>query len=236
MKHLRTSFSLILVNLLILINCSANIENKNSADKYNALCNDNDKLNVKIKILENNLKSKDDHMQVLKDNAAYLLALEPVAEYFTEEELFELIEEIPKGNPFLTGFRITASFGESTGFFPRDDHGGTDLIPLHPENMEWGIYPTASGFVVSDGEDAVHGKNIIIQNTDRVRTRFSHLNKYYYRAVKGKEVTTEILIGEMGNTGYSKNAHLHYEIWIKVSENKWIKINAKPFLRRNNYV
>ena len=98
--------------------------------------------------------------------------------------------------------------------------------------MEWGIYPTAPGIVIDDGVDPVHGKNLLIENTERIRTRFSHLNKYYRRAVTGKEVDTNTLIGEMGNTGYSKNAHLHYEIWVKVAEDKWIKIDAKAFLKR----
>ena len=232
MKHLRTSFSLILAILLILINCSSNFEKENDLTAYTELCNENENLTEQIKSLKDDLKLKDDQMQIIKNNAAYILALEPVSEYFTEDELLELILEIPKGNPFLTDYLVTASFGESTGFFPRDDHGGVDIIPIYPEDMEWGIYPTAPGIVVHDGQDAVHGKNLIIQNTDRIRTRFSHLRKYYYRAVSGREVTTDTLIGEMGNSGYSKNAHLHYEIWIKVAEDEWVKINPKPFIER----
>ena len=236
MTHLRTSFSLILLNVIILVACSADFQNKNNANDQNILSNKNKNLSNKIIILENKLKSKDEKMKILKDNAAMLLALEPVREYFSEEELFILIKEIPKGNPFITDFLITGSYGESTGFFPRETHFGNDLIPIHPENMEWGIYPTAPGIVISDGEDVVHGKNLLIENTPRIRTRFSHLGKYYYRATEGNNVTEETLIGEMGSTGYSTSAHLHYEIWIKVAVDKWIKIDAKPFLRSNNYV
>ena len=232
MHHLRTSASLILLNLIILIACSSNFQNKDSISRYNLLADENKNLNVKIKTLENNLKNKDDLMQVLKDNAAYLLALEPLKEYFTEEELFELIEEIPKGNFFETDFQVTASFGESTGFFPREDHGGLDAIPIHPEDMKWGIYPIGDGVVVSDGVDPAHGKNLLIQHNHRIMSRYSHLSKYYYRALTGRKVTTETLIGEMGNTGFSTRAHLHIEIWIRVNENKWIKIDPRPFLKR----
>lgn len=234
MKTLQTSFSLIVLSLMILVACSSDIEKEKDLFDYNKLVEDYENLEDQITLLENEIILKEAQMKALKNNAAYILALAPVAEYFTEDELFELIKEIPKGNPFLTDYLGTASFGESTGFFPRDNHGGQDMIPIHPENMEWGIYATASGVVVSDGEDAVHGKNLIIQNTDRIRTRFSHLRKYYYRAVSGKEVTTDTLIGEMGNTGYSRNAHLHYEIWIKVAEDKWIKIDPKPFIERGS--
>ena len=233
MTHIRTSAAMLLLNVSILLSYSMHFQSEQSDTQYNNLLESNQKLSLQIIGLKNDIQDKSGQMKILKENAAYLLALQPIARYFTEEELFILIDEIPKGNPFETDFLVTASFGESTGFFPREDHGGMDGIPVHPEDMEWGIYPIGDGVVVSDGIDPAHGKNILIQHSDRIMSRYSHLSKYYYEALTGKEVTIDTLIGEMGNTGFSTRAHLHIEIWIKVNETLWVKIDPRAFLKRS---
>lgn len=232
MRSIQTSATLIVFNIMVLMACSYDFENSKDIQEYDLLLESNKSLTKQITTLELKLSDKSLQMKILKDNAAYLLALKPVAEYFTEEELFILVQEIPKGNPFETDFLVTASFGESTGFFPRDDHGGTDAIPIHPERMLWDIRPIGPGKVIHDGEDITHGKNIIVEHTPRIRTRYSHLSKYYYVALTGKDVTTDTVLGRMGSTGYSKNAHLHLELWIKVNATLWIKIDPRAFLKR----
>lgn len=224
METLRTSFILILLSIVVLLLCSAKIEE----DNYDALCNEIIKMETKLKI-------KDEKIIMLKENAAYFLALEPVYEYFTEEELYELIKEIPKGNLFTTKFQVTASFGESTGFFPRDNHKGIDGIPKNAHLMDWKVMGFAPGKIIDFAYDRIHGKNILQEYSDKIRFRYSHLGKIYNVATTGKLVTPETIIGIMGNTGFSKNPHLHFEILIKVSENKWIQINPRPFIKENNY-
>jgi murein DD-endopeptidase MepM/ murein hydrolase activator NlpD len=188
-------------------------------------------LSNKLENMKTIIKDKDNDMIMFRKNAAYFLALEPVYEYFSEEELFELIEEIPKGNLFTTKFQFTSSFGESTGFFPRDDHKGIDGIPKNAHLMNWDVMAFAPGKIVGFGYDKIHGKNIIQEYSDRIQFRYSHLGKIYDIATTGKTVTIKTKIGIMGKTGFSKNAHLHFEILIKVSENKWIQINPRPFIK-----
>jgi murein DD-endopeptidase MepM/ murein hydrolase activator NlpD len=225
MRSIQTSATLIVFNIMVLMACSYDLQESKDIKNYDLLLQENSDLSNKVTALELKLSE-------LKENAAYLIALKPVDQYFTEEELFKLIEEIPKGNPFETDFLVTASFGESTGFFPRNDHGGMDAIPIHPENMKWDIKPIGDGKVVHDGDDIIHGKNVIVEHTPRVRTRYSHLSKYFYDALTGEDVITETVLGRMGSTGYSKNAHLHLELWIKVNDILWIKIDPRAFVRR----
>ena len=165
-----------------------------------------------------------------KENAACLIALNALKGIISDNEINDLVKEIPKGNPFTSKFQVTSSFGESTGFFPRKEHKGIDGIPedVHLGNKD--IMAFASGEVVSFGVDRVHGKNIIIEHSDKVRTRYSHLYKIFYSGTTGKYVTSETKIGIMGNSGFSQNPHLHFEILIKVNDDKWAQINPHPYI------
>jgi murein DD-endopeptidase MepM/ murein hydrolase activator NlpD len=234
--HLITTITFLLLGTLFLWMYNLEAENVDYyLDLLETTTADLDKEKSAVIALNNALEEKEREFIVFKENAACMIALAPLLDYMSEDDLEKLLKEVPRGNPFETNYLVTASFGESTGFFPRENHSGQDMIPVHPEDMKWSVRPTAPGIVYSDGWDAVHGKNIIIKHSDNIMTRYSHLGKYYYIAKKGLRVTIDSVIGIMGDTGLSTNAHLHYEIWIKVSENKWVKINPKPFVSREEY-
>lgn len=177
------------------------------------------------------IKNKDFDIKKIIENAEIMIALSPLRELISDDEIEELMYLIPNGNPFRTDFQITGSFGESIGYKnkPRRNHGGTDLIPIVPEDMEWTITPLASGEVVSFGDDRVHGKNITIEHSDRVRTRYSHLEKIYFSGTTGRKVNSNSAIGYMGNSGQSNSPHAHVEIHVLIGE-QWIKIDPRPFL------
>ena len=88
-------------------------------------------------------------------------------------------------------------------------HQGMDIKAASGE----GVYPSADGVVknVINGT-AGYGKLIVIEHSSGYVTYYAHLNKIFVK--KNQIVTSESLVGESGNTGYSTGPHLHYEIRI----------------------
>lgn len=186
---------------------------------------------IKLCVLDTIIEEKEVNIKRLEEESVYLRALSPLIGLVSDDDIKNIIDEIPMGKPFVNDkYQITSSFGESTGFFPRLEHKGTDVIPKNPETADWSIFAYAPGEVVSFGIDHMHGKNIVIQHSPRVRTRYSHLSKIYYTGTTGEIVTADTRIGVMGNTGNSTAAHLHFEIQVKVNVDTWVPIDAKPFL------
>jgi len=72
------------------------------------------------------------------------------------------------------------------------------------------IYATASGVVVSVGNQGRMGKVVTIDHGNGIRTKYGHLNKYTVK--RGAKVQRGDKIGEMGSTGYSTGTHVHYEV------------------------
>jgi murein DD-endopeptidase MepM/ murein hydrolase activator NlpD len=183
-----------------------------------------------IEDLKNQIDEKEDEIQDLEEESVYLLALDPLVGLVSDDDIKLLMELIPRGNPLTEVFRVTSSFGESTGFAPREEHTGTDISPKDPENMSWTIMAYAPGEVVSFGVDRALGKNITIEHSPRIRTRYGHLSKIYYTGTTGNLVDENTRIGVMGSTGYSTAAHLHFEILIKTNEGKWVPVDPGPYL------
>ncbi|MCK5610555.1 M23 family metallopeptidase [Candidatus Pacearchaeota archaeon] len=229
MNHLRTSTTLLLLNIIILISWSSNYESEKSTDQYNKLLDSNLKLSKQISDLKSDILNKDDQLQILKDNAAYLLALEPLKEYFTEEELFELIREIPKGNTFEVDFIVSAPFGKSMGFKGsyRKHHKAVDIAPI---NANWNMTPIGKGIIEDFGYSRVYGKFLYIRHSPQVRTFYAHADKIFYRATTGKEVLSDTVIMVMGESGLADGPHLHFSIEINTPIG-WIAINPIPFLK-----
>jgi len=74
------------------------------------------------------------------------------------------------------------------------------------------IYATADGVVASTGNKGRLGKTIVLDHGNGLKTRYGHLNKYTVRV--GQKVKRGDKIAEMGDTGYSTNTHLHYEVTV----------------------
>ena len=104
-----------------------------------------------------------------------------------------------------------------SGFGPRTDpfngrpamHFGTDLSG--PAGSS--ILATASGRVVFVGWKNRYGKTVEIDHGIGVRTRYGHMKRVSVRT--GQSVRAGDELGEMGSTGRSTGAHLHYEIHVR---------------------
>ncbi|MBI4861225.1 MAG: M23 family metallopeptidase [Candidatus Riflebacteria bacterium] len=105
-------------------------------------------------------------------------------------------------------FRVTCDFG------PRihpisgrpSNHTGVDL-GFSPGAR---VRSTGPGSVESTETDSIYGNVVVVLHPNGYRTRYCHLDS---RAVKtGQRVKAGQVLGVPGNTGYSKGAHLHFEV------------------------
>jgi len=88
----------------------------------------------------------------------------------------------------------------------REFHKGLDIAA----RVGTPIIAPADGLVVSASRNGKFGKMIAINHGYNLVTRYGHLNKF--RIKKGQYVKRGQIIGEIGNTGLSTGAHLHYEV------------------------
>ncbi len=72
------------------------------------------------------------------------------------------------------------------------------------------IYATADGVVKQTGRQKLFGKYVALDHQFGYQTNYAHLHKVLVK--KGDEVKRGQIIAEMGNTGRSTGAHLHYEV------------------------
>ncbi len=88
-------------------------------------------------------------------------------------------------------------------------HNGIDLTAPKGTN----IYASADGTVVQAAyTTGGFGKKIFIDHGFGYKTLYGHCSKILVE--KGQQVKRGEVIGLVGNTGLSKGAHLHYEVWV----------------------
>jgi murein DD-endopeptidase MepM/ murein hydrolase activator NlpD len=85
-------------------------------------------------------------------------------------------------------------------------HKGLDLAA--PEGMN--VVPALSGTVVSAGYESGYGNTVVIQHAGGLETRYGHLGTINVKA--GDSVTSQDILGTVGNTGRSTGPHLHFEV------------------------
>jgi murein DD-endopeptidase MepM/ murein hydrolase activator NlpD len=109
----------------------------------------------------------------------------------------------------VTG-RFTSGFGYRTDPFSarRSMHTGVDWSA----DIGTRINAARSGRVVSVANwPSLWGNYIIIQHDDGFQSLYAHLSKFSVR--KGQYVDQGQKIGEVGNTGRSSGAHLHFGVY-----------------------
>lgn len=74
------------------------------------------------------------------------------------------------------------------------------------------VWAPANGVVVETGHDRLYGQFVVLKHQFGYKTRLAHLRS---RSVEqGQPVRRGQVVGQVGSTGHSTGAHLHYEILI----------------------
>ncbi len=121
--------------------------------------------------------------------------------------LTEALKRVPLGKPVWT-YWLSSSFGKRTDPFNARSaiHKGVDLA----SNKGNKIKTMADGKVTRAEVAGGYGKLVEIDHGNGFKTKYGHMNKIYVK--RGDTVTRGQAIGEVGSTGRSTGAHLHYEV------------------------
>ena len=129
--------------------------------------------------------------------------------YLYRDRRRKLLHMLPLQAP-LRYYYVTSPYGmrtnKKTGV--TRFHHGVDLAGTWKAKLR----PPASGVVTFAGRDGGFGKVIRVQHANGIETVYAHLSSVLVS--KGSFVTTQDILGTMGNTGHSDGMHLHYEIRI----------------------
>ncbi len=102
----------------------------------------------------------------------------------------------------------------SSSYGPRVDpflgrlamHTGTDFKAPYGAR----VFATAPGTVISAGRNGGYGNMVELRHANGFTTRYAHLSRI--QVAEGDHVLAGDLVGNVGSTGRSTGAHLHYEI------------------------
>ncbi len=131
-------------------------------------------------------------------------------------------------------FVLTSPFGTRTSPFTKeiDFHAGIDLAAA----VGTPIYAPADGVVAFAGRYPLrrsvgwwrYGNLIALRNGDRFITLFGHCEEIKVR--NGQKVRQGDVIGTVGNTGWSTNPHLHYEVRRLEEEREFVPIDPRIYI------
>lgn len=154
---------------------------------------------------------RDDHDEERGHNAVLLSNLVSLDNSLGRLEAMRvLLDGMPIGTP-LDGYRISSGFGKR-----RDPingrkamHYGIDLVGPYRSRLD----ATASGVVTKAGWMTGYGRIVEIQHDFGFKTRYAHLRRISVK--RGQKVERGDEVGQLGNSGRSTGAHLHYEVWFE---------------------
>ncbi|MGF7046310.1 septal ring factor EnvC (AmiA/AmiB activator) [Paenibacillus sp. DS2015] len=136
------------------------------------------------------------------------------------KETQEMISGTPDAWPTVSKV-LTSSFGYRTDPFTGKAafHAGIDIGGQTGDP----IYAAGAGQVLSAEESGARGLYIVIQHPEGLQTSYMHMS--HLKVSPGDLVSKGEIIGEMGSTGRSTGAHLHFQV-IKQDE----VVNPLPYI------
>lgn len=125
--------------------------------------------------------------------------------------------------PCVDLFEVTSPFGDrSLGY-----HEGIDISG--PNASGCLVVAGAGGTVIEAGYNAGgYGNYVIIDHGNGIQTVYGHMLDDSLQVRAGQQIGKGEVIGQVGNTGYSFGAHLHFEVRIN-----GIRVNPAPYLGLN---
>ena len=107
-------------------------------------------------------------------------------------------------------------------------HEGTDIFA--PRGTP--IYAATEGYIYRIGEARLGGQSVVVVGAGGWRYYYAHLSDYADDITEGEFVTTDTLLGYVGNTGNAAMTPPHLHLGIYTSETgvcEWDAINPMPF-------
>jgi murein DD-endopeptidase MepM/ murein hydrolase activator NlpD len=105
----------------------------------------------------------------------------------------------------VSGYRLTAAFGESSGLWA-STHTGLDFAAPYGTP----VVAVANGVVRSAAYDGSYGNKIVLALEDGTEIWYCHLSAFSVSV--GETVTGGEQLGAVGSTGNSTGDHLHLEV------------------------
>lgn len=104
--------------------------------------------------------------------------------------------------------KITSRFGNRTNPVTgqQEFHNGVDVLA----SLGTPVKSPDEGTVLSVYYNALGGNQVIIQHPDNIVTGYAHLNKALVQ--QGQKIMAGHVIGQVGNSGQSTGAHLHFTL------------------------
>lgn len=126
----------------------------------------------------------------------------------SEAKLREFIASLPTQWP--VGGKITSKFGQRRDPITRriSFHKGIDIAASYGVKIK----AAGSGKVIFVGYYNEYGQAVIIDHGDGITTLYGHASKILVK--KGELVNKDTVIANVGSSGRSTGAHLHFEIRI----------------------
>ena len=107
-------------------------------------------------------------------------------------------------------------------------HEGQDIFAA----KDTAIYSGTEGYVYRIGSNIRGGNTVVVVTNAGWRIYYAHLSSYAEDLKEGQFVTTETLLGYVGNTGNAQSTppHLHIGIYVSKENNcDWAAINPYPY-------
>ncbi len=110
--------------------------------------------------------------------------------------------------PLRRSYYISSYYGYRTNPFTqkRSFHTGLDMVAPHGTP----IYASLAGTVTVAGWSNVLGNYVVVRHHSGYTSTYAHMSKINVR--RGAWVETYTKLGEIGNTGMSTGAHLHFSV------------------------
>lgn len=119
-----------------------------------------------------------------------------------------VLHQLPSGAPIAKNAGMSSDYGTRIDPFTKNltHHAGIDF------KAEFGtpILATGDGTVAKIDVDRNNGQYVDIEHASGFTTRYAHVSSFAVKS--GETVKRGQIIANVGNTGRSTSAHLHYEI------------------------
>lgn len=147
--------------------------------------------------------------------------IDPTAEFDPDQFIIPDLTDPDIPSIWPASGTVTSEYGERR---LTHTHKGIDIA----NNTGTPIRSTANGTIIAVGTSGNFGRRIMIyhgtdENGTTYVTIYAHLSNFSVKA--GDKVSQGEIIGLMGNTGYSKGTHLHYEVRVNGTP-----VNPRMFL------